>query len=186
MIEIWDVTLGAADDTVLSPDERERAARFRFEEHRDRFVGGRAALRNILAGYISVTPAAISFEYNRFGKPELARGTGVHFNASHSQGRMFVAIADREVGVDLERERPGAGFEAILERYLPGTPREEFFQAWTRREAYLKAIGRGLSDLEEPMRDGWWVEDLDAGPGWAAAVAAAGDRCRIVRRVYPT
>jgi 4'-phosphopantetheinyl transferase len=186
MIEVWDVALDTADAAVLSADERERAARFHFERDRDRFIAGRSSLRRILAGYLALDPATLVFEYNRFGKPALAGATGLHFNASHSEGRMLVAVAGREVGVDLERERPGVGFDTIVQRYFPGTPPGEFFRAWARREAYLKAIGRGLAELSEPMQEGWWVEDLDAGPGWAAAVAAWGERRRIERRVFET
>lgn len=178
---------------LLSREERERAARFRFDEHRARFVAGRAALRTVLARYAGSAPAEIAFEYNRFGKPELAGGTRLRFNASHSSGRQFIAIAcGREVGVDLERVRPGFAFEDIVRRFFPPgegagvSSAETFFRAWTRREAFLKATGRGLSGLRTAAPPSWTVADLDAGEGWAAAVAVKGRECRVVRRMFPT
>jgi len=191
-IHVWDIDLdgAAADAAVLSPDERERAARFRFDEHRARFIRGRAALRRILARYTGAGPAGIAFEYNRFGKPELAGAPGLRFNTSHSAGRQMVAVARREVGIDVERVRSGFRFEDIVKRFLPpedaaaASSAEAFFRVWTRREAFLKATGRGLTGLRTPITPPWTVTDLDAGEGWAAAVAVEGGGCRIIRRVF--
>lgn len=191
-IHVWDIDLdgAAADTAVLSTNERERAARFRFDEHRARFMRGRAALRTILARYTGADPAGIAFEYNRFGKPELAGGTGLKFNTSHSAGRQLVAVAGREVGVDVERVRSGFRFEDIVKRFLLPeeaagvSSAEMFFRVWTRREAFLKATGQGLTGLRTPIAPPWIVMDIDAGDGWAAAVAVEGGECRIIRRVF--
>lgn len=194
-IHVWEIDLDgvSAGAAVLSHDERVRAARFRFDEHRARFVAGRAALRTILAGYVGSAPAEIAFGYSRFGKPELAGGTRLRFNASHSSGRQLIAIASgREVGVDLERVRPDFAFEDIVRRFFPPEERaaisdaESFFRAWTRREAFLKATGQGLSGLRTAAPPSWTVADLDAGEGWAAAIAVKGGVCRVVRHVFST
>ncbi|HOK48200.1 MAG TPA: 4'-phosphopantetheinyl transferase superfamily protein [Bryobacteraceae bacterium] len=192
-IHVWDIDLDAVSDgaAVLSHDERMRAARFRFDVHRARFVAGRAALRTILASYVGLAPAEIAFEYNRFGKPELAGGTRLRFNASHSSGRQLIAIAcGREVGVDLERVRADFAFEDIVRRFFPPEERaavsdaESFFSTWTRREAFLKATGQGLSGLRTAVPPSWTVANLDAGEGWAAAIAVKGGECRVIRRVF--
>ncbi len=192
-IHIWDVDLdaGTADPGVLSPDECERADKFMFDLHRARFVAGRVAMRRILAGYTGVGAAAIEFRYNRFGKPDLKQATGIRFNASHSIGRQLVAVTcAREIGIDLEHIRPGVPFDAIAQRFLPpaeaalARTADDFFRAWTRREAFLKAAGWGLSGVREHVPPGWTIEDIDAGEGWVAALAVEGAACRIVRRVF--
>lgn len=191
-IHVWDIDLdgAAADAAVLSPGERERAARFRFDEHRARFVRGRAALRVILADYTGADPAEIAFEYSRSGKPALAGAKGLKFNTSHSAGRQMVAVAGREVGVDVERVRSCFRFDDIVKRFLPPeeaaavSSAETFFRVWTRREAFLKATGQGLTGLRNSIAPPWTVMDVDAGDGWAAAVAVEGGGCRIIRRVF--
>ncbi len=191
-IHVWDIDLdsAAADVALLAADERDRAARFLFDIHRRRFIAGRAALRRILGRYVGTDAAAIQFRYNRFGKPDLDRATGIRFNASHSSGRQMIAVTcGREIGIDVERIRDGIPFSAIAARFLPppeaagARTAEQFFRAWTRREAFLKAAGFGLSGLRAPVPPGWTIEDLHAGEGWTAALAMEGGQCRICRRV---
>ena len=144
----------------LTVDERERAARFRFPEHRDRFIAGRGLLRELLGTYLNRPAAALRFEQGAHGKPALAgvdAKTGLHFNLSHSGGQALYAVARREVGVDLERLDRTVSHAAILERVC--APREwaafqalpveqlqlAFFACWTRKEAIAKALGGGLA-----------------------------------------
>ncbi len=193
-IHIWDVDLDArlsADPGVLSPDERERAGKFVFDLHRARFIAGRTAMRRILAGYTGLDAAAIEFRYNRFGKPDLKQATGFRFNTSHSIGRQLLAVTcAREIGIDIERIRAGVPFDAIARRFLPpaeaalARTMDDFFRAWTRREAFLKAAGWGLSGLRAQVPPDWTIEDIDAGEGWVAALAVQGAAWRIVRRVF--
>ena len=145
---------------TLTVDERERAARFRFPEHRDRFIAGRGLLRALLGAYLNQPAAVLRFEQGAHGKPALAgvdTETGLHFNLSHSGGRALYGVARREVGVDLECLDRNVNPAAILERVC--TPREwaafqalpveqrqsAFFACWTRKEAIVKALGGGLA-----------------------------------------
>ena len=145
---------------TLAADERERAARFRFPEHRDRFIAGRGLLRELLGAYLNRSAAALRLERGAHGKPALAgvdAETGLYFNLSHSGGRALYAVARFEVGVDLECLDRNVNHAAILERVC--TPREwaafqalpaeriqpAFFACWTRKEAIAKALGGGLA-----------------------------------------
>lgn len=146
---------------VLSADERERAARFRFPELRDAFIAGRGLLRELLAAYLNRPAAALRFRPGLMGKPLLAgvdADADLHFNLSHSADWALYAVARRPVGIDLESmERPALNPAAIAERIC--TPREwaafqampaeqwhsAFFTCWTRKEAIAKATGGGLA-----------------------------------------
>ena len=145
---------------TLAVNERERAARFRFPEHRDRFVAGRGLLRQLLGAYLGRPATSLRFEQGSHGKPALAgieAEAGLHFNLSHSGDGALYAIAYQEVGVDLERLDRTASFAAILDRVCtpceralfrmlpPGREREAFFSCWTRKEAIAKALGGGLA-----------------------------------------
>lgn len=165
-IHLWLATLDqppiplAALATMLTLDERERAARFRFPEHRNRFIAGRGLLRELLGRYLDRPAATLRFEPGPHGKPVLAGadiGAELHFNLSHSSDRALYAVARREVGVDLERLDRNVNHAAIIERVC--TPREwaafqalpaerlqsAFFACWTRKEAIAKALGGGLA-----------------------------------------
>src|SRR5262249_10829075 len=131
---------------------------FRSESARTQFVVTRAALRSILSDYLDLSPLRLSFVHGPQGKPALANWGWLHFNVSHSQDVALIAVTRRsEIGVDVERLRPFINDLGMAERYfspretellraLTGTRRSEaFFHAWTRKEAYLKASGKGLS-----------------------------------------
>ncbi len=145
---------------TLAVDERERAARFRFPDHRDRFIAGRGLLRELLGAYLNRPATALRFEQGPHGKPALGgadAGAEWHFNLSHSDGWALYAVARREVGVDLERLDRSVGHAAVIERVC--TPREwaafqalpaerfqpAFLTCWTRKEAIAKALGGGLA-----------------------------------------
>jgi 4'-phosphopantetheinyl transferase len=142
---------------ILSPEERERALRFRFAEHRRQSILCRGTLREVLALYLDRNPAAIGFGYNRFGKPFVPE-SDVRFNLSHSGTWGMLAVSgDREVGIDIERIDPRFAQDQIPEQFfsprevkhLRSLPQREqtaaFFRCWTRKEAYIKARGGGLS-----------------------------------------
>lgn len=145
----------------LSADERIRADRFYFEQDQKRFTVGRGLLRTILSSYLGIEPSQLQFCYGRRGKPALAAtagGSKLSFNLSHSQGLALYAVTrDREIGIDIEHVRPMAEAEQIAERFFcvqenavfralpPNQKQEAFFNCWTRKEAYLKAIGDGLA-----------------------------------------
>ena len=145
----------------LSEDERQRAGRLHRERDRQRFLAGRGLLREILGALLKVSPASFVFSYGAFGKPQITAPAGapaLHFNLAHSDSVVVYAMANHELGVDLERLRPvdeaaqiaARFFSSREERCLLMLPVEQrqtaFFHGWTRKEAYLKALGQGLDD----------------------------------------
>ena len=141
---------------MLSGDERVRAARFRTTELRKRFVVAHGALRTILSGYLGIPPGAVRFDTTESGKPYVP-GAGLTFNLSRSEGLALCALTVAgQVGVDIECLRPVDDEDAIAHRYFaPGEMRQyeavrspertaAFFSTWTRKEAFVKAVGTGL------------------------------------------
>ena len=202
--------------TILSTDERARADRFHFEKDRTAYTVARAALKSLLGRYLGVGATAIQFQYSSHGKPYLEQSAnigGLSFNISHSHKLALLAFAvGRQVGVDVERIRADFATLEIAERFfsksevaaLLAQPAEQqadcFFNCWTRKEAYIKAIGEGLScplhrfDVtlgpNEPARllatrvdsqdaSQWSMHNLDVGPGYKAAVIAEGTDWRL-------
>src|SRR4029077_8471698 len=118
-VHVWRATLNLPVDFVaglepmLSADEQERARRFRFDDDRRRYLGGRGLVRVLLGRYLQIAPDRVRFDYTRFGKPHLAAGVeprSLQFNVSHSGELLLIAIAaDRALGVDLEQIRPDIG-----------------------------------------------------------------------------
>jgi 4'-phosphopantetheinyl transferase len=183
---------------TLGEDERERASRFRFARDRGRFVVRRGALRALLARHLGCAASAIRYSRNQFGKPALA-ASHIRFNVSHSHSIALYAVADGiEVGCDIERVDSALDIQAISERFfapqeismlqsLPGHLRHAgFFNCWTRKEAYLKCRGCGLSEPPdscvvslapgEPTRllmgdEGVSLSSLETVPGYRAALA---------------
>lgn len=166
-VHLWQMDLDLPDgkvkelEKVLSADEKTRAERFYFEQHKNRFIVGRATLRTILGRYLKLAPQQIQFEYSSRGKPSLAKNCGGHelkFNLSHSQDLALYGFAcDRAIGVDVEYIRSVTDVQQIARRFfsptesalimrLPDTEKiAAFFRGWTAKEAYLKATGDGLS-----------------------------------------
>jgi len=202
---------------ALSEDERERAARFRMDAHRDAFVAGRGVQREILSRYLGIAPRELRFRYSPHGKPELdgaAAASGLRFNVSNSGEMALYAIAaGRELGVDLEQLKPMPDGISIARRFFSAPENEvfaalaedardlAFFHCWTRKEAYIKAVGEGLSmpldcfdvafapgeparllrtrgDPAEAAR--WTLIELHPGPGYVGALIAAGGGWRPV------
>ena len=165
-VHVWRADLNSAHllrlEQSLSADERKRASRFRFARDRDRFVGARGLLREILALYLSASPRRLRFGYSARGKPYLAgeEHSALRFNVSHSSDTMLIAIAHmREVGVDVEsvHTNDGSAMEEVhemvlsepekqaLARFSGEDKRTTFLRFWTLKEAYIKADGRGVS-----------------------------------------
>lgn len=147
--------------TVLDATERERAARFRFDLHRDRFIAAHAALRAILGAALGIPAAAVVLRTGPSGKPALdgAQATsGLHFNLSHSGEHALVALSEgREVGVDIEEydAKDGRALDVLTQfslqeqqalQALHGPARvRAFYRCWVRKEALLKAAGTGIA-----------------------------------------
>jgi 4'-phosphopantetheinyl transferase len=164
-VHLWRISLDLPPDELarivelLATDEAERAARFRFKKDRDQFVARRGLLRTILRRYLDIPPEKVTFTYNTFGKPTIGNNPkGFHFNLSHSSGLALIAVTRRgEIGVDVERIRKDVEIDQVSEGLFseterdtlrslsPKARRQAFFNCWTRKEAYLKARGEGLS-----------------------------------------
>lgn len=219
-VHVWAVALALPPAEIdalarlLSAEERHRAQQFKFPHLRHRFIVGRAALRSLLGRYLERAPAGLEFDYTARGKPELT-GPGAgqwHFNLAHSHDLALIAVTQAAaVGVDVERIRPMPDAVGIAERFF--SPRElaalrgvapaardaAFFRLWTRKEAWLKATGDGISESlskievaflrEETPRvvaiagdataaEAWSLCALNPADGFVGALAMA---CREVR-----
>jgi 4'-phosphopantetheinyl transferase len=192
-LHVWRVPLDTLDEDALvpaTPDEKARAARFHSAEVRIRYLRSHRALRSILAG---ITSAPLDFALAEKGKPFLPAAPEIHFNLSRSRGMALAGVAlGVEVGVDIEWLRPIPEHAAIAERFFPPSEAEalaaiperererDFFRRWTRIEAMLKARGIGLYGAGAELGGEWTVCELDAGGGFAAAAAAAGEGMRVM------
>lgn len=162
-VHVWRTRLDDGDwgRALLNEEEAARADRFIRDIHGRRFAAARGALRVLIGRYLSVEAAGVAFDYNEFGKPSLAPELASHrleFNVSHSEDMALLAFSrSRVLGVDIEQLRERADFEKLARRYfspaevrsLEGMPILErlpaFYRCWTRKEAYIKAKGKGLS-----------------------------------------
>lgn len=206
---------------TLSADERARAERFHFEQDGRRFTVGRGLLRTILGSYLGVEPSQLQFCYGCRGKPALASGGGtLRFNLSHSQDLALYAVTrDRAIGIDLECIRPISETEEVAERFfsareiallraLPvsiSEKREAFFNCWTRKEAYTKASGDGLTrpldQIEVSLAPGeparllcikgdpreatrWLLHELRPASGYVATLVVEGHGWRLACRQW--
>lgn len=217
-VHVWRAELGASEAVLagmralLSDDERERAGRFHFQRDRSAFAVSRGVLRTLAGLYLDAPPEQLRFDYTPYGKPYLAgqfAGSTLRFNLSHSHEVVLYAFTSGvEVGVDVEYIRPELAGAEIAERFF--SPREAgalfalpaaefteaFFKCWTRKEAFIKAVGQGLSfpldqfvvslaprdqaallsvrgDAREAAR--WSIRDVSPGQGYAAALAYEGE-----------
>jgi 4'-phosphopantetheinyl transferase len=161
---IWVVELSVAEGSLvayyglLSKDERNRAARFKFNKDRNKYIICRGALRELSAKYLKMNPKEIVFEYSEFGKPKFTHKTSVRFNVSHSGDFALIGfIENHSIGVDIELIKYDFDVLEIAHNFfsrkemeaLQGMPINlqhiGFFRCWTRKEAFIKAEGSGLS-----------------------------------------
>ena len=208
-VHVWRLSLEQPDvvrdrfRVTLDAEELNRASRYYFEKHRRHFLVGRGFLRAVVARYVAEKPENLKFVYGAYGKPSLAAEQTVRFNMSHSHEVALLAVTrDVELGVDVEHVRADFATADIARRFFSQAeveafdmlPREEqvaaFFRCWTRKEAYIKAIGKGLSQpldgfdvtlgpgeeaalLRAAADDAsrWVMSDVDVGPGYAGALA---------------
>ena len=221
-LHIWTIDCDAARHTMASADrflsaaEKDRAGRFRFDLHRDRYVVAHVAMRSILGAYLDRNPHDLTFAVEGNGKPVLVLESDsipLRFNLSHSHNAALIAVTrDRTVGIDIEHTRTKIDCAEIAARFFAAeeiaklkklsrkAQRQAFFACWTRKEAYIKAKGGGLSiplqdfavslaphekpalswHRTEPQETSRWrFENIDILPGYAAAVAVEGDGCVV-------
>lgn len=173
-VHVWLINLDAIAFPVemLSIDERSRADRFKFAQHRDRFIAGRGFLRSLLGRYLNADPATLEFDYGTHGKPFLKHST-LQFNLAHSQHLALYAVTfDRAVGIDIEQIRAIAQVEELAQRFFLPSEAETiraqpdlFFQYWTCKEAFLKATGTGLSGLKQIEIDQLQIKNISTEAG---------------------
>jgi 4'-phosphopantetheinyl transferase len=191
---------------VLSPEEQARAQRFLVEPPRRAFILTRGTLRLLLGKYLDRAPGDLSFRYTEFGKPLLNESNELRFNVSHTDGVALLAfVRGPELGVDVEKIRPVRDLKDLANRFFSVSERQQlnalgsedelhtaFFRCWTRKEAYIKGKGEGLSiplhqfdvSLEpdatqaltatrpEPSEaERWLVRDVSFDPSYVAALA---------------
>lgn len=220
-IHVWCAPLDLASAEVellartLDPSEGERAARYRFERDRRRFVVRRGVLRRILGRYLGEEPGRLEFTYGPQGKPALGGAARrlVNFNLSHSGGiALYAFAAGADLGVDVEHLKPLPDADQVSERFF--SRREHgvyqaltahqkvrgFYNCWTRKEAFVKAPGHGLSHPLDRFEvslvpgeearvlsvDGdagwgalWFLREVEPGPGFVGALAAEGSGWQI-------
>ena len=207
-IHVWRVDLEQPESVIrdserlLAREEQEKAHRFRFVDHRQRFTVTRVAVRQILSSCIGVDPRSIEFATGSHGKPYITSRT-LQFNVSHSHARALVAVARGcEIGVDVEKIRDIEDAQVLANRFFSSAEARRlsaasdaasltrgFFECWTRKEAFVKAIGEGLShpldsfevtffpETKADLRLGaahlgkWALRNIDLGPGYCGAVA---------------
>jgi 4'-phosphopantetheinyl transferase len=168
-IHVWTISLDMAAaglapfEKALSSSEMERARRFRFDQHRNRFIAGRGQMRTLLSRYLRAGPAELEFGHGPRGKPLLTgvlAEAGLNFNLAHSENLALLAVTRAGmIGVDVERIRPLTNASELAARFfsrresaaLDKLPPEQkplaFFNLWTRKEAWLKATGEGIGHL---------------------------------------
>ena len=200
---------------LLSADEISRADRFHFVKDRNHFTAARGLLRTLLSAYLGSNADKLRFSYAEKGKPSLEDRPpcAINFNLAHSHGMAIYAFAhDREVGVDLEYIREDVTGNEIAERFfspreietLRAVPaelkKEAFFNCWTRKEAYIKARGEGLSmpldEFDVSLAPGepaalllnhkepaevtrWSMRSLAVPSGYVAALVVEGDNWQL-------
>ena len=206
-VHIWRIDLAQpgtilnALENLLAEDEKARAHRFHFARDRKRFTVARAALRQILAGCLGVDSHSVRFSTGPYGKPRLVE-ENLRFNVSHSGELALVAVArNRELGVDIEELRRMDDAEALADRFFSAPESRKlrtaadsasrirgFFECWSRKEAFIKAIGEGLSHpldsfevsffpdtvvtlrLDSGDSGKWALRNIDPGPGYCGAI----------------
>ncbi len=224
-VHIWSArqpsTLPPDLEATLSRDECARAGRFHFPQHRLAYVFAHGVLRDVLSRYLHCPRGDIRFGQTSFGKPfldETGGGRALEFNLAHAGDRVLVGLSrGRRIGVDVEKIRPIEDILSIAESYF--TPQEcafifrqqpldrerAFLCCWTRKEAYVKAVGKGLSiplnsfdtrinqETAVFLESGpgstdeaiWQVANLDSGEGYVAAVAIETGMNRLVHFEWP-
>jgi 4'-phosphopantetheinyl transferase len=213
---VWRASLNQDVETIanlaalLSEDERQRAVRYHRSVDRDRFIAGRGILRKIISAYLALSRGELRFTYNEYGKPAVLddqNDRALYFNLSHSgELALYAVTRGRDVGIDIEYVREDFATLEIAEHFFSkdevaalkslsaGERAAGFFNCWSRKEAFIKAKGLGVSypldrftvslapgdspsllkvDDDEREATCWQMYDLKPGAGYAAALIIA-------------
>jgi len=189
----------------LSEDELIRANKFKFEHLKNRFMVCRSLLRILLGKYLNINPSEIVFKYSEKGKPSLAENAnrlGIEFNVSHSEHlALYGFTIQRKIGVDIEQNREIENFDQLARRFFHVRESELisklkypekqqlFYQIWTAKEGYLKAIGAGISGglntieidnfqlkINNKILDNWQLYRLEINPKFTASLVVESNR----------
>jgi len=220
-VQVWPVRLAAPAEVnyayrnLLSPEEVARADRFAFENLRRSYELSQGALRLLLSSYLDCSPRDVEFTAGPRGKPALRGYSRIRFNMAHSGGlALYAFTADCEIGLDVEKMRSLPEIEQIASHYFcraeaaellsigdAATQQEAFFRCWTRKEAYIKAVGEGLylpldqfqvtllpADPAQLVHIGndagaarqWTLQHLDPAPGYIGALAYQSEARHVV------
>ncbi|MEP6732480.1 MAG: 4'-phosphopantetheinyl transferase superfamily protein [bacterium] len=222
-VHVWRIRVDEMADngrlSVLSGKEQERARRFHFDTHRRCYIVSHSATRRILGGYSGASPETLTFTEGEFGKPSLVRAPGacaLEFNLSHSGDLALLAVSrGGEVGVDVERWNAQIEHLNLAEHFFSESEQQAlrglthadelvvagFFAAWSRKEAYLKASGHGITRglhhfdvtlvpgddarlvadrMDDSATERWVMRDLPVDDGYSGAVVAAAPVDEIV------
>jgi len=235
-VHVWCGMLDLSESLVnqfmksLSEDEQNRANRFYFLRDKNRFVAARGMLREILSFYLGGKPNTIQFQYSRYGKPSLhpnfyeyispLQSSEINFNLTHSNAIALCGITKyRQIGVDVEYTKPLPDMDKVAERFFgfqenlnyQQLPKKQkltgFYHCWTRKEAFIKAIGEGLSypldqfevsflPNEKPsikhikndqvQGEAWSLKALEPSPEYIGAVAVEGTSLRFINYEFQT
>lgn len=220
-VHIWCIRLNLFREklkgfySVLSSDERIRADNYHFLRDQESFVIARASLRNLLGYYLNIDPKQIVFSYNSYGKPYLELETNLNytlqFNLSHSENIILLAFSENiRIGIDVEKIYSTSDLLDVAHRYfssveykrlmtMPRIKREKaFFKYWSRKESYIKGLGKGLSiplnsfdvsidsdtqpillDVRNDHMCNWIIYNLDVGSEYAGAIAVDSPSCLL-------
>ncbi|HYX81454.1 MAG TPA: 4'-phosphopantetheinyl transferase superfamily protein [Gemmatimonadales bacterium] len=210
-VHCWAVPLAASREAMarfcatLSPNERERTLRLRFEHHRRRFVIAHGVLRELLGRYCETEPRRLRFVNEPYGKPELHPEFDgrLKFNLSHSADLAVIALAaGTDIGVDIEqiRDGPRSEYAEIASCFFSAPDREHlqrvpahlyaraFYGCWTRKEAYVKARGDNLATSLDSLAvppPSWTFFPVHPAPGYIGALAIEGTNWRVTQRTWP-
>jgi 4'-phosphopantetheinyl transferase len=220
-VQVWPVRLAAPAEVnyayraLLSREEAARADRFAFENLRRSYELSQGALRLLLSYYLDCRPGDVEFTIGPRGKPALRGDSRIRFNMAHSGGlALYAFTADCEIGLDVEAMRSIPEIEQIASHYFcraeasellsiedAATRQEAFFRCWTRKEAYIKAVGEGLylpldqfqvtlspTDPAQLVHIGndvsaarkWTLQHLDPAPGFIGALAYQSEARQVV------
>ncbi len=172
MVHVWCISISAnlallsLAGELLSPDEHQRAARYHHDRDRERFIVSRVALRQLLGRYLDVAPAHVRFIIGDNKKPYVAAKIPLYYNVAHAGDRILIAVSDHPTGVDVEHITRDIAIEDIAQTCCSAAEQQyintaadkprAFYKLWTRKEALLKATGKGIDDdmVHVPAMDG--------------------------------
>jgi 4'-phosphopantetheinyl transferase len=192
---------------ILHPEEKIISASFKREKDRQRYIIGKAALRILLGNYLNINPTAVKFIPGENDKPALGEGCPIDFNISHSEDYMLIAIANTPVGIDIEYYNTRYQINDMMHFVFSegeilfiknnADSYSAFYQLWTRKEAFLKAVSKGLNGdilsvpclngrhlIKEKLNNDWKVSSFNVTGEYTASIAYPAETQKILFNLY--